>query len=93
MYPLYQSIVFWICVAFFLLFTGTFFFFLLVSYSKDVVFKQQLVYIYSFVTITKNILLCLALFATENKEQTSDELHIPNHMDLDEFSLTNLKQS
>lgn len=93
MYPLYQSIVFWICVAFFLLFTGTFFFFLLVSYSKDVVFKQQLVYIYSFVTITKNILLCLALFATENKEQTSDELHIPNHMDLDEFSLTNLKKS
>lgn len=93
MYPLYQSIVFWICVAFFLLFTGTFFFFLLVSYSKDQVFKQQLVYIYSFVTITKNILLCLSLLATENVEQTNDELHIPNHMDLDEFSLTNLKKS
>ena len=93
MYPLYQSIVFWICVAFFLLFTGTFFFFLLVSYSKDDEFKGQLSYIYSFVTITKNILLCLSLFATENKEQPSDELHIPNHMDLDEFSLTNLKKS
>ena len=93
MYPLYQSIIFWICVAFFLLFTGTFFFFLLVSYSKDPEFKNQLTYIYSFVTITKNILLCLSLFATENKEQPSDELHIPNHMDLDEFSLTNLKKS
>ena len=93
MYPLYQSIIFWICVAFLLLFTGTFFFFLLVSYSKDQVFKQQLAYIYSFVTIAKNILLCLALFATEHKEQVGDELHIPNHMDLDEFSLTNLKNS
>ncbi len=93
MYPLYQSIIFWICVAFFLLFTGTFFFFLLVSYSKDLDFKQQLAYIYSFVTIAKNIILCLALLGIENKEQVSDELHIPNHMDLDEFSLTNLKKS
>lgn len=93
MYPLYQSIVFWICVAFFLLFTGTFFFFLLVSYTSDQAFKFQLVYIYSFVTITKNILLCLSLFATENKEQANDELQIPTHMDLDEFSINNLKKS
>jgi uncharacterized protein YacL len=93
MYPLYQSIIFWISVAFFLLFTGTFFFFLLVSYSTDEVFNQQLAYIYTFVTIAKNIILCLALFATENRQHTSDELHIPNHMDLDEFSLTNLKKS
>lgn len=93
MYPLYQSIVFWVCVAYFLLFTGTFFFFLLVSYSTDQLFKQQLGYIYGFVTLTKNILLCLALFARENKEQVGDELHIPNHMDLDEFSFTNLKKS
>lgn len=93
MYPLYQSIIFWISVAFFLLFTGTFFFFLLVSYSIDELFYEQLAFIYAFVTIAKNIILCLALFATENKEHTGDELHIPNHMDLDEFSLTNLKKS
>ncbi|RYG18577.1 MAG: hypothetical protein EOO07_08665 [Chitinophagaceae bacterium] len=93
MYPLYQSIEFWICVAFFFLFTGTFFFFLLVSYNSDQKFKQQLAYIYSFVTITKNILLCLSLFATENKEQVNEELQIPTHMDLDEFSINNLKNT
>ncbi len=93
MYPLYQSIVFWISVAFFLLFTGTFFFFLLATYSRDQTFRNQLTYIYSIVTITKNILLCLSLFATENVEEKSDELQIPTHMDLDEFSLTNLKKS
>jgi len=91
MYPLYQSIIFWICVGFFLYFTGTFFFFLFIKSSDDKEFKILMNSIYGIVTITKNILLCLSLFATENIEKADDELHIPNDLDLDEFSLTNLK--
>ena len=47
--------------------------------------------IYGIVTITKNVLLCLSLFANENIEESSDELHLPSEIDLDEFSLINLK--
>jgi hypothetical protein len=48
--------------------------------------------IYAFVTIVKNILLCVSLLASESTEQDeNDELHIPSEIDLDEFSLTNFK--
>ena len=93
MYPLYQSIVFWICVAFFLYFTGTFFFFLFIKSSIDKEFKILMNSIYGIVLVTKNILLCLSLFANENIEETNDELHLPSGIDLDEFSLINLKKS
>lgn len=92
LYPLYQSIVFWICVSFFLYFTGTFFFFLFLSSSTDRAFKLLMNNIYGLVTIFKNILLCLALFATEtNEEQEDNILRIPNEIELDEFSLTDFK--
>lgn len=91
MYPLYQSIVFWICVGFFLYFTGTFFFFLFIKSSNDTEFKILMNSIYGIVTIAKNVLLCLSLFANENIEESSDELHLPSEIDLDEFSLINLK--
>ena len=91
MYPLYQSISFWICVGLFLNFTGIFFFILFINSSTDKEFKILMNSIVGIVTLTKNILLCLSLFATENTEQEDDELHIPNDMDLGEFSLTNLK--
>ena len=94
MYPLYQSIVFWICVAYFLYFTGTFFFFLFIKSSNDNEFKVLMNTIYGVVTITKNILLCLSLLASESiDQQISDELHIPTEVDLGEFSLTTLKNS
>ena len=47
--------------------------------------------IYGIVLVTKNVLLCLSLFANENIEETNDELRLPSEIDLDEFSLTNLK--
>jgi len=91
MYPLYQSISFWICVGFFLNFTGTFFFILFIKSSTDKEFKILMNTIYGVVTITKNILLCLSLFASEYLETNDDTLHIPSEIDLDEFSLANLK--
>jgi hypothetical protein len=93
MYPLYQSVTFWICVGFFLYFTGTFFFFLFIKSSQDPDFKRQMNFIYGIVTVTKNILLCLSLFANEHLENENETLNIPSEIDLDEFSLTNLKNS
>ncbi|MEJ7625307.1 MAG: hypothetical protein WKF35_00470 [Ferruginibacter sp.] len=49
--------------------------------------------IYSFITITKNIILCLAMFANEQPEGTDESLNIPNDVNLDEFSLTNYKNN
>ena len=91
MYPLYQSVVFWICVGFFLYFTGTFFFFLFINTSNEKEFKILMNSIYGMVTITKNILLCLALLANEQIEEKNDALQIPSDLDLDEFSLTTQK--
>ena len=91
MYPLYQSITFWICVALFIYFTGNFFFFLFVNTIKDVAFLTQMQIIYSIVTIAKNIILCLALFANEPVEQNEQSLQIPTDINLDDFTLTNPK--
>jgi hypothetical protein len=91
MYPLYQSSSFWICVGFFIYFTGTFFFFLFIKSSTDKEFIQQMNTIYGLVTVTKNILLCISLFSNESPEEIEDELTIPSDLNLDEFSLTTTK--
>jgi len=85
-YPLYQSISFWICVALFLYFTGNFFYLLFVDSTRDKVVIKQLRIIYTIVTISKDILLCLALFAIERKEDNNNEFRIPEEIDLDSFS-------
>jgi hypothetical protein len=88
--PLYQSITFWICVAFFIYFTGTFFFFLFVNSNPSIEFIHQMNLIYGIVTIAKNIILCLSLLGQENLE-VENEFSIPSEMNLDEFSQLNLK--
>ena len=94
MYPLYQTISFWICVAFFLYFSGTFFFFLFSQSSLDPQFKNQMKLIYGLVTLSKNIILSLALFANEQDESAVEEkLNLPDNINLDEISLTNFKNS
>ena len=48
--------------------------------------------IYGIVTITKNIILCLALlFAKEPTEQNNEILNIPTEINLDDFTITNAK--
>jgi hypothetical protein len=93
LYPLSQSITFWICVAFFLYFTGTFFFFIFLNYTGDQHFNALLSTIYSFVTITKNIILSLAFLANEPIEQVEEQLHIPTDINLDDFTLYNQPKS
>lgn len=91
-YPLYQSHTFWICVGFFIYFTGNFFFFLFSNTTSDKSFITQLNIIYSFVTIIKNIILSVSLLVNEPVELNDDELHIPTDINLDEFTLTNFKK-
>lgn len=92
-YPLYQNISFWIAVGLFIYFTGNFFYLVFIYSSNDVSFILQMKYIYSIVTISKNIILALALFGTEpdNADNNPDTLDLPSNLNLDEFSLTNLK--
>lgn len=91
LYPLYQTSSFWICVGFFLYFTGTFFFFIFIKSSTDKEFIRQMNFIYGLVTVSKNILLSIAMFVKENAEDIDDSLHIPTDLNLDEFSLTTHK--
>lgn len=93
LYPLYQTITFWICVALFTYFTGNFFFLIFLKSSKEPAFLIQMKFIYSFITISKNIILCLALLGNEHVERTDDNLNIPTDVNLDEFSLTNYKNN
>lgn len=85
-YPLYQTITFWICVGLFLYFTGNFFFLLLIKSTNDIHVKIQMKTLYSFVTITKNIFLSVALLASEISEGKNDNIEIPDYLDLDDFS-------
>lgn len=89
LYPLSQSITFWICVAFFLFFTGNFFFFLFLNFGGSKELNMLLGTIYGFVTISKNIILSFALFATEPVEINEEQLHIPTDINLDDFTLPN----
>lgn len=92
MYPLYQSISFWICVGLFLYFAGSFFFFLFIKSGVDKEFVILMNSIYAFVVVIKNLLLSFSLFASESSDNKNEALHIPNDLDLDELSpLTNPK--
>ena len=92
LYPLYQNISFWICVAFFLYFTGSFFYFLLSQSSFNDEFKTQMRLVYGLVACSKNIILSLSLFGNEQDEASLDEkLNLPSNINLDEISLTNFK--
>ena len=93
LYPLYQTITFWICVALFTYFTGNFFFLIFLKSSKDAVLITQMKIIYSFITISKNVILCLALLGNEHVESKDEILNIPTDVNLDEFSLTNYKNN
>lgn len=93
LYPIYQTIIFWIAVAMFIYFSGNFFFLIFMKSSKDPVFIKQMMNIYSFITISKNIILCLALFGNEVIESKEENLNIPPDVNLDEFSLTQYKNN
>jgi len=84
MTPLYQSISFWLCVGFFIYFTGNFFYLLFLTSTSDKKLVTEMKIVYTIVTITKDIILCLAWFAQEHNETKEEELRIPEDLHLDE---------
>lgn len=86
--PIYQTNAFWICVGLFLYFTGSFFFLLLLSNveKSNVSLKNEMMIIYSIVTISKNLILSCSMIVDETKDEEMTELHIPSEIDLGNFS-------
>jgi hypothetical protein len=93
LYPLYQSITFWISVGLFVYFTGNFFFFLFINTSTDPSFLLQMKNIYSLVTIAKNVLVCSSFFVNEFVDKNDNSMLLPTELELDDFTLTNLKKN
>lgn len=87
--PLYQTMSFWIFVAFFLYFTGNFFFFLILGTSPSKEIQQFMILVYSGVTILKNILLSLSFKFFEPIENNKQSLTIPTELNLDDLSILN----
>ncbi len=89
--PLFKLPSFWVSVAFLIFFSGSFFLFL---YSKTMFnspgFDAVLyTFIISIITIIKNILLCVALFANKNLVLNKDNNPIPSNLNLDTFQPLN----
>ena len=87
--PLLKTISFWLIIGMFIFFTGNLFFLLFIPLAKDKVFIQQMLLVYSGVTITKNLILAFAWFAKEQVELEADIIQIPENMDFyNDFSST-----
>ena len=88
--PLSESISFWLSVGLFIYFTGNLFFLLFIFSTSDKEFIKQMFFIYSCVTITKNIILASAWFANERVATDADIIQLPENMKLDDdFTFTN----
>ena len=88
--PHFKSISFWLCVGLFIYFTGNLFFLLLLPSTTAKEILKQMFLIYTFVTITKNIILASAWFANEKIQTDADIIQLPENMKLDDdFTFTN----
>ncbi len=89
--PLYQTMSFWIFVAFFLYYTGNFFFFLILGSEQSLEIQKFMIYVYSGVTILKNIILCASFRFQEPIKLNNQNLSIPSDLNLDDLSPFNSK--
>lgn len=89
--PLYQTMSFWIFVAFFLYYTGNFFFFLIIGSEQPEEIQQFLAMVYSGVTILKNIILSYSFKFKEPTNINNQNLSIPSDLNLDDLSHINQK--
>ena len=87
--PLYQTMSFWIFVAFFLYYTGNFFFFLIIGSEQPKDIQQFLLLVYSGVTILKNIIFCSSFRFNEPSRINNPNLSIPTDLKLDDLSHLN----
>lgn len=90
--PLHKQISFWLCVGLFIYFTGNFFYYLMVTSTKDTNLMKQLKIITAIVNIFKDLILAFAWFTTERIETNADIIKIPDGLGLDD-DLPFLKQT
>lgn len=84
--PIYHKSIFWISVAFILNFSGNFFLLLSSVNSFDnEAFRDTFTIIYSTVTILKNVLLCIAVYTKENKNENDSFNGIGIDPELDNY--------
>lgn len=91
--PIYHTIVFWICVGLFILFSSNLFAIitLFIYDNPDIVYFRLTLMAVGI--ITKNVILSLSLLGkNETEEKRGDSLIIPDDVILDDFKLTNLKK-
>lgn len=88
-FPLYQTMSFWILVAFFLYYTGNFFFFLILGTEQSIEVQKFMIYVYSGVTILKNVILCASFRFSEPTNINNQNLSIPSDLKLDDLSHLN----
>ena len=87
--PISSTISFWIAVALLIYFSGNFFNILLTKLSLDPKIRAQSGMIYMIVTISKNILLCLALLGSEKNEITDENIPFPNDEGFQKLDISN----
>ncbi len=84
--PSYTTISFWLCVGLLTYFSGNFFVFTLRIFKPQSVLvdlEPQLLLIYSFITIVKDIILSLAWLVQEPKENDTDIISMPTSIVID----------
>ncbi|MBS1928821.1 MAG: hypothetical protein JST95_09530 [Bacteroidetes bacterium] len=87
--PISSTISFWIAVGLLIYFSGNFFNILLTKLSLDPKIRAQSGMIYMIVTISKNILLCLALLGSEKNEITDENIPFPNDEGFQKLDISN----
>ena len=82
---LYKRINFWLCVGFLFYASGNFFYILLVEKFIDaqLSIKNQLILIYSIVTIIKNIIFSLSFLIKETPQITNNSISYAPDLDLE----------
>jgi hypothetical protein len=82
---LYKKINFWLCVGFLFYTSGNFFYILLVEkfFNAQLSVKNQLILIYSIVTIIKNIIFSLSFLVKETPQITNNSISYAPDLDLE----------
>jgi len=87
--PISSTISFWIAVGLFVYFSGILFNVLFSKMDLGAEARSQRLLIYMIVTITKNILLCLALLGSEKNEITDENIPFPNDEGFQKLDISN----
>lgn len=84
-YPVYQTVEFWLVVGCLLFFAGNFFMFVFYNSTKTPSEANLARLIYSFVTILKNTVFSLSFFGSTGSLNEDNIIKVPENLSLDSF--------